>query len=814
MNKLTFTILTAILFGSSGPSWAQTVLKELTVEYNLLRLDKGYSILYDNTNETAKLNTFKIEFFNYSEYVGETNIESFPFNGTIATYGLAESIVGFNKAKLSIISLHSGGITDLPSSAASIIALNEPTKLDPVISINKPPIAKDELFEIEATNEILTRSIANQYFDLDNDVVTVVEISEAGPPLSYNLSPQGQLTLTAPSITGSNTFAYTVRDSKGADATAQISVNVILPESLTEFIGTKKTSLDVLKGTITELETNLKNHPQHHQDQNDTLTQLAGEIDTSILRAETNIPIKSQLESLRQELDQVLAASNQQNLLLQIESLQTQITALDKDLSVLASKSQSAGTDITELTTSLSTFGAQMDTIDAEIDRLELPIPLTAAQIARWQAQHQTLKNRIPTSFDWRWPLGALLALLGVAGVSIGTRKKHKPVLTNFHLKERSVMPKINKGDLSNLSKKIPTVPVAVELGINPRHLKNPILPVNVVEPGTTGKVRIPPSFSNLALNVSDLGGPRPKMEHGKVFAASSSSQITHQLLNPQSPSLAMPHSNAVTHAPAGIEIEEVYRAVGRVGGSSINGEKDRQKSFGTACLITPNHVMTNRHVSDNELYFGEGDDNKWTVKELLMYGGDWGIEFMALEDSDESIFVECDDSEPIILDGLDIAIFRLKEEVSKISPVKLSLIDEHISETENVIVIGYPDHWYRSDFDNTFNAFEDDPLLAVKRVSRGPLIHDEDLPEVYTHDVSGTLPVIYHRATTLGGNSGSPVLDAVSNQVIGIHFQAIDAEVIGIVDDDENPGYNLAMPINEIINKLPCEIRHLIETT
>ena len=206
-------------------------------------------------------------------------------------------------------------------------------------------------------------------------------------------------------------------------------------------------------------------------------------------------------------------------------------------------------------------------------------------------------------------------------------------------------MPKINKGDLSNLSKKIPTVPVAVELGINPRHLKNPILPVNVVERGTTGKVRIPPSFSNLALNVSDLGGPRPKMEHGKVFAASSSSQITHQLLNPQSPSQAMPHSNAVTHAPAGIEIEEVYRAVGRVGGSSINGEKDRQKSFGTACLITPNHVMTNRHVSDNELYFGDGDDNKWTVKELLMYGGDWGIEFMALEDSDESIFVECDDS-------------------------------------------------------------------------------------------------------------------------------------------------------------------------
>ena len=807
-------------------AWAQTSLQNLDVEYDkAYQIEASYSIIYDNPTAGAKLNEFKIEFFAADNtQVGETDIESYPVDGSTVVYALDERIEGFNKAKLTVISLHSGDIIDFPNSAASVLALNQLSEFTPPPSTNQAPNVRNARFDLEA-GVTQTFRLREYYSDPDDDDVALTAKSGQVEGLQFDLLATGALEIAAHNTLGEYELTYQAIDNDGASASGQITINVVVPDDLNQVVESKKSSLEILKDQALKIETDLANLPPTDPALNDTLTQLADEIDTSIQLAETNVPVKSGLTTLRQDLDAAVVGANQQNLRAQLEALQAQLTTLDQELSAMESGSQSAGTDITELTTSLGAFGAQINTIEAKIDGLKLPIPVTADQIALWQAQHKSLKSQISTGLDWRWPLGALLALIGITGVSLGRRKKHKP-LAHSQLKERADMPKINKGDLSNLSKKIPTTPLVVKpsIGIDPRKPrvlpktpvlpKNRVLPVNIVKPGTKGNVRIPPSFSSLALNAPGLGGPRPKMEHGKVFAASSSSQITLNSLVPQRQLRQMPGSESSAQAYMDPEIQAVYRAVGRVGGSSIDGDKDHQKSFGTACLITPNHVMTNRHVSDQELYFGDGYDDMWTMKELLMYGGGWGIEFMALEDSDESIFVECDYSEPIILDGLDIAIFRLKEEVSNFAPIQLSPIDdEEFSETESVIVIGYPDHWYRSEFDNTFNAFEDDPLLAVKRSSHGPLIHDEDLPEVYTHDVSGTLPVIYHRATTLGGNSGSPVLDAVSNQVIGIHFQAIDADVVGITDDD-NPGYNLAMPINEIINKLPSEITDLIEMT
>ena len=96
-NKLIFSVL--VLMISFSQSWAQSSLKELSVNYNELRLDKGYTILYDNPNETAKLNEFKIKFYRDETYIDETAVENFPSNGTIVTYRLTNSIIGFNNAK-------------------------------------------------------------------------------------------------------------------------------------------------------------------------------------------------------------------------------------------------------------------------------------------------------------------------------------------------------------------------------------------------------------------------------------------------------------------------------------------------------------------------------------------------------------------------------------------------------------------------------------------------------------------------------------------------------------------------------------------
>ena len=188
-NSIVISLL--ILIMNFSYAWAQVSLKDLSVNYTELRLDKGYSIIYDNPNAAAKLNEFKIKFYKDATFIDEIGVETFPPNGTVVTYGLTNSVIGFNKAELSIISLHSGNIIDFPASAASIIALIEPTEVKPTDSastpaepVNRPPLAKNTFFELGATVDTFTRSITDEYSDPDGDILTVIETSKAAPPLS------------------------------------------------------------------------------------------------------------------------------------------------------------------------------------------------------------------------------------------------------------------------------------------------------------------------------------------------------------------------------------------------------------------------------------------------------------------------------------------------------------------------------------------------------------------------------------------------------------------------------------------------------
>jgi len=51
-NWLVISLL--MLMMNFSPAWAQTSLKDLSVNYNVLRLDEGYAILYDNPNERMR----------------------------------------------------------------------------------------------------------------------------------------------------------------------------------------------------------------------------------------------------------------------------------------------------------------------------------------------------------------------------------------------------------------------------------------------------------------------------------------------------------------------------------------------------------------------------------------------------------------------------------------------------------------------------------------------------------------------------------------------------------------------------------------
>ena len=268
MRTYRFVILSISLFISLAVNtqcWAQiseprSSLKELSVNYNELRLDKGYAIQYDNPNAAAKLNEFKIQFYKDGNFVDETGIERFPLNGTIEAYGLARPVMGFNRANLSILSLYAGDITDFPSSAASIIALNQPTPV-PDPTPNKAPIANNAFFEIEATDETITQSIVDKYSDPDNDTLSVTGISKIGPPLSYSLVSSGALTLSSPTVTGEHSFPYEVKDSQDASATAQITVAVLFPESVKLGLEAQTLRLNALRSELDDLKADLLDPP-------------------------------------------------------------------------------------------------------------------------------------------------------------------------------------------------------------------------------------------------------------------------------------------------------------------------------------------------------------------------------------------------------------------------------------------------------------------------------------------------------------------------------------------------------------------------
>ena len=758
---------------SFSQSWAQSSLKELSVNYNELRLDKGYTILYDNPNETAKLNEFKIKFYRDETYIDETAVENFPSNGTIVTYRLTNSIIGFNNAKLSIISLYSGDISDFPPSAASIIALNEPTEIGTTETakepINKSPIAFDILFEIEATDETLTRSIANQFSDPDGDVITVVEVSKKDSPLSYVLSPEGLLTLKAPSITGSYNFDYDVKDSREAVATAQISVNISLPESINETIDTKKASLEALKDKLTKLEIDIAKQPTMEPTLNDTLTKLAGEIERSIQLAENNEPIKSQLENLRHELDEGLSATTQQSLRLQLEGIQTQLTALDRELILIESNSQTDGIDIIDLTTSLDAFSSKIEPIGSQIYGLERSLAVTADQIAAWKARYQTLIDNSLAGIDWRWILGAaafVFATFATMRIKGHTQHKKKNLTSAINLAQIGHLEKL---DISKIETQLEIEASQTKDIERLKRILSGQLSPNIPL-GIPGRVFEP---------IRDLPALKLGSNEGLIFEDSLSWPSSEEAI------IMAGSASAPTHLPQSSGVEQSYRAVGRIGQSWVNDHSD-ESSYGTGILISPRHVVTNHHVYD-------------AIKSELTGEDPWGIEFYAEKGNTQSEFIRFDGNHPVKLDGLDLVVFTLELSLTNRVPIAIENVETEDLLNKKISVIGYPSKiglW-----PGDYIAFEEDPTFSVKRVSRGEIYRHQADEGPHGFEYDGGIPTICHNASTHGGNSGSPLIDESSGELLAIHYSGA-GYINGVFEKT-----NLAMPISNIIGAMPEHI-------
>ncbi len=205
---------------------------------------------------------------------------------------------------------------------------------------------------------------------------------------------------------------------------------------------------------------------------------------------------------------------------------------------------------------------------------------------------------------------------------------------------------------------------------------------------------------------------------------------------------------------PNRVSLESAIKAVGRV-------ELQGHPSFpwvGTAWLVEPDVIVTNRHVanefarqSGRDFVFRPGIDGQ-SMRASIDFKEEFRSATEASVEVERVLYIAPDSpGQP------DMAVLKLKSAVSQ-KPIPLATSSE--PEGEYVTVIGYPARDdYRNNPDAARSIFRD--IYEKKRLAPGKVRIDERANAL----------VLEHDCSTLGGNSGSVVLDVTSGKAIGLHF-------------------------------------------
>lgn len=196
--------------------------------------------------------------------------------------------------------------------------------------------------------------------------------------------------------------------------------------------------------------------------------------------------------------------------------------------------------------------------------------------------------------------------------------------------------------------------------------------------------------------------------------------------------------------------IEAAISSVGR-----IELKNHSQHAWGgTGWLVHENIIVTNRHVA--QLFSKKDINGSFTFLrnfENKQIGAliDFKEEYFQPDEAEfkviKVLYIEEDT-------GPDIAFLEIEPTKKSCNPILLS---NNINPDANVAVIGYP-AWdgLRNDPDIMQQIFHG--IFGVKRLQPGKIITVQN--DYLTHDCS-----------TLGGNSGSPIIDISTGQAIGMHF-------------------------------------------
>ncbi|UCE62173.1 MAG: DNA/RNA non-specific endonuclease [Phycisphaerales bacterium] len=199
--------------------------------------------------------------------------------------------------------------------------------------------------------------------------------------------------------------------------------------------------------------------------------------------------------------------------------------------------------------------------------------------------------------------------------------------------------------------------------------------------------------------------------------------------------------------------IETVIPSVGRI-------ELPNHPSLpygGTGFVVGDDLIMTNRHVAE---IFATGLGRR----ELSFRPGQVaGLDFRR----------EVNPTDPIYLDVRqvvmihpywDMACLRVDELPEAQRPLTLSVTHPDDLTDRDVVVIGYPAMDSRNDLDLQRRIFRG--IFNVKRMQPGKITARAQI-----HSFGNRVSAMSHDSSTLGGNSGSAVIDVETGEVVGLHF-------------------------------------------
>ncbi|MAC78562.1 MAG: hypothetical protein CML66_10935 [Rhodobacteraceae bacterium] len=201
---------------------------------------------------------------------------------------------------------------------------------------------------------------------------------------------------------------------------------------------------------------------------------------------------------------------------------------------------------------------------------------------------------------------------------------------------------------------------------------------------------------------------------------------------------------------------ERITRAIPGIGRVELPGHPTAPYG-GTAFVVGRDLLMTNRHVAEA---FARG----LGTRSLSFIPGRMGaVDFLREHDRPDGVVLDVTGI-AMIHPYWDMALLRIEglPDTHPILSLATGAVEDRVG--QDVAVIGYPAFDPRNALDVQDKVFGG--VYGVKRLQPGKMRGRAD---VESYDRFVTVPT--HDASTLGGNSGSCVVDVQTGEILGLHF-------------------------------------------